>query len=569
MADSEDDPHVKLLGVKLKSSAVLENIVAGAVLALVGYVLLDVFNAFSNQLGWLMPKPGSTLANVIDMAKVGFATIFVGAFAYYINHLGLWTGNDAALAGLRTRLTAGESAGTWYARTVRSAISVTDTFFGDAGEQQESWVSKMFRLKESAPLWTAVSFDKCLLIALIYPLFCIYIVWAVWKFGHDDKFPLIVERKDIYNVITTICTAFGTWFCFYSIRINNKFIINAIWLSLGLIIFIAAGNYIEVLVISLAFASYGFEAILFIIIYSIFISILGEVSIKFLNNFHNNINNLDSLYVLDISSDTFSIFFTVYMTNKINKIKYIFLRHNILLYIITFLSCVAFPFMIGESDRWSWTVRVMYFIPLLALVNAPFDWAALGITRGLLRKGLEKRGLWPLGLGLLDLVISLLTIALLSITVLIVTQIFNATTMLGGTEKTVFDPLDALRDLANPATRDQPKYYWLYFMLLTTQFPAILNLAAGFLSVIRTRDFGNGLILSMIGDGQSLSHLARGLLGALQAVQLALALTAGALLFYALFIGFVTVEPLAGGGLIDLLLWIAEANWPARLLGVG
>lgn len=45
-------------------------------------------------------------------------------------------------------------------------------------------------------------------------------------------------------------------------------------------------------------------------------------------------------------------------------------------------------------------------------------------------------------------------------------------------------------------------------------------------------------------------------------------MTAGGLLFYLLFIGFVTVEPLAGGNLIDLLLWIAEANWPARLLGV-
>jgi hypothetical protein len=177
MADSEVEPHVKLLGVKLKSSTVLENIVAGAVLALVGYVLLDVFNAFSNQLGWLMPKPSSTLANAIDMAKIGFATIFAGAFAYYINHLGLWTGNDAALTRLRTRLAAGESAGAWYAHTVRSAIFVTDRFFGDAGKARQSWMPNAFRLKKAAPLWTAASYDKCLLVALVYPLLSIFLIW--------------------------------------------------------------------------------------------------------------------------------------------------------------------------------------------------------------------------------------------------------------------------------------------------------------------------------------------------------------------------------------------------------
>lgn len=208
-------------------------------------------------------------------------------------------------------------------------------------------------------------------------------------------------------------------------------------------------------------------------------------------------------------------------------------------------------------------------LPLLTLVNAPFDWLALGITRALLRKGLEQGGGWPLFWGAVDLLISLVTVALLAIVVLIITQLFNAVATYGGAREMVFDPLLALRDLAQPELRNQPKYYWLYFMLLTTQIPAILNLGAGFFCVVRSYDWGNDWARRLIGEAPEVNLRARSLIAALQAAQFSLAFTAGGLLFYALFTGFISLELPAGGGLIDLLLWIANANWPARLLGVG
>jgi hypothetical protein len=36
-----------------------------------------------------------------------------------------------------------------------------------------------FGLKTPAPLWTAPAFDRCLLLALIYPIATIFIIWAV------------------------------------------------------------------------------------------------------------------------------------------------------------------------------------------------------------------------------------------------------------------------------------------------------------------------------------------------------------------------------------------------------
>jgi hypothetical protein len=233
------------------------------------------------------------------------------------------------------------------------------------------------------------------------------------------------------------------------------------------------------------------------------------------------------------------------------------------------LLCLLLPLATGIAPDWRNRGASLYVLPLLTLVNAPFDWAALGITRALLRKGLEQRGGWPLVWGAVDLLISLATVALLAIVVLFFTQLFNAIATYGGAREMVFDPLRALRDLAQPELRNQPKYFWLYFMLLTTQIPAILNLGAGFFCVVRSYDWGNDWLGRLIGEAPEVNLRARGLIAALQAAQFSLAFTAGGLLFYALFTGFISLELPAGGGLIDLLLWIANANWPARLLGVG
>lgn len=48
-------------------------------------------------------------------------------------------------------------------------LDATDRFFGDARSS----------LSDPPPHWTAPAFDKCLLLALAYPLAAIFVVWAV------------------------------------------------------------------------------------------------------------------------------------------------------------------------------------------------------------------------------------------------------------------------------------------------------------------------------------------------------------------------------------------------------
>ena len=49
-------------------------------------------------------------------------------------------------------------------------LDAVERFLGDAGGEGQ----RAFGLKESAPLWTARAFDRCLLLALIY-----FLIWAV------------------------------------------------------------------------------------------------------------------------------------------------------------------------------------------------------------------------------------------------------------------------------------------------------------------------------------------------------------------------------------------------------
>ena len=51
---------------------------------------------------------------------------------------------------------------------------------------------------------------------------------------------------------------------------------------------------------------------------------------------------------------------------------------------------------------WIFGGPFLLFLGLLTLLNAPFDWASLGLTRALLRRGLELGGWWPYLLALAD-----------------------------------------------------------------------------------------------------------------------------------------------------------------------
>jgi hypothetical protein len=66
-----------------------------------------------------------------------------------------------------------------YAKWLAAFLDRVDHFFGDAGMADRTLFPQAFGLKIPAPLWTAPALDRCLLLASIYPITTIFLVWAV------------------------------------------------------------------------------------------------------------------------------------------------------------------------------------------------------------------------------------------------------------------------------------------------------------------------------------------------------------------------------------------------------
>jgi formylglycine-generating enzyme required for sulfatase activity len=84
-----------------------------------------------------------------------------------------------AYVRLRASLAKGGIAGRLYVGRLTRFIGAVDRFFGDAGMASRSLFPKAFGLKKPAPLWTPRAFDRCLFLALVYPIATIFIIWAL------------------------------------------------------------------------------------------------------------------------------------------------------------------------------------------------------------------------------------------------------------------------------------------------------------------------------------------------------------------------------------------------------
>ncbi|MBV8096457.1 MAG: hypothetical protein JO110_25095 [Acetobacteraceae bacterium] len=144
--------------------------------------------------------------------------------------------------------------------------------------------------------------------------------------------------------------------------------------------------------------------------------------------------------------------------------------------------CYSAAVWLGASRLWLILGPVLVFLGLFTLLNAPFDWFSLGLTRALLRRGLELGGWWPYGLALVDACLAAAIIALLALTMVVGVQAFDALAVHGGGKPAL--PLDPLFNgiAANPTA---PEYWWLYALLLSTMIPSLVNLAIGGTSLVR------------------------------------------------------------------------------------
>jgi hypothetical protein len=155
---------------------------------------------------------------------------------------------------------------------------------------------------------------------------------------------------------------------------------------------------------------------------------------------------------------------------------------------------------------WDFAGPLLLFLGLLTLLNAPFNWASLGLTRALMRRGLELRSWWPYLLALLDAALAGAIIACLALTMVLGVQAFDELAVHGGGKAVL--PLDTLFDgiSKNPA---EPQYWWAYALLLSSMIPSLINLTISGMALTRGIPWLAPLLLQWIPEGKAVPEYKR------------------------------------------------------------
>jgi hypothetical protein len=125
---------------------------------------------------------GSALAALVKVVGAICAGILGLLYHRYLGILGAERRKPAerqAYDALRISLAKGNMAARLYADRLTRFLGWIDQFFGDAGMADRTLFPRAFGLRTPAPLWTAPAFDRCLLLALIYPVVTIFGIWAI------------------------------------------------------------------------------------------------------------------------------------------------------------------------------------------------------------------------------------------------------------------------------------------------------------------------------------------------------------------------------------------------------
>lgn len=230
------------------------------------------------------------------------------------------------------------------------------------------------------------------------------------------------------------------------------------------------------------------------------------------------------------------------------------------------LACLAAPATLAASSLWPIAGSELLFLGLLTLINAPFDWAALGLTRALLRRGLELGHWWPYALAVADALAAAAVIALLTIVCVLGVQAFDTLAAFRGGAEAVTLPLDPLFQgiTAQPAA---PEYWWVYAMLVSTMIPSLVNLAIGGTSLLRGIPWVTAWLLRVLPPHEPPAWYNRSGIALLLTLQIflggLLGIAAQAVLVYVV-IGLVL--PWFGLDLLDLARAVAAADLPGTLL---
>jgi hypothetical protein len=368
--------------------------------------------AVSELLTWL--TGGSALAKVL----LAICAPIFGLICWrYVGILGADRRRPAqrqVYDALRNSLIGGNLAARLYARWLGVMLDRVDRLFGDAGMADRTLFPHLFWLRTPAPLWTAPALERCLLLALIYPIATILVIWAVSGHVGPAENALHLNPRLIAWQRWLAAAAFGfSMFALWcAVRETGwKRFVRTIIYIVYIVLFVIAvylwvapagpmivgGAHAASLTTKIAMVLAPTAPPAVTIAVALFSAVIVAGAIAVISA------GLGALQRLRWEG----AFLTLFIPGMI-------------------LACFGAATWLSSLRVWQILGPLLLFLGLFTLLNTPFDWVSLGLTRALLRRGLELGGWAPYFLAIVDAVLAAGVIVVLTLAMVIGVQLFDA-----------------------------------------------------------------------------------------------------------------------------------------------
>jgi len=521
----------------------------------------------------MKPALGAPLTDLVRIA----AYVGIAAFSFAVLHYFGVLGAGAETVGtrerseydtLRQRIVAGNWIAREYARRLDAFLNAVDRFFGDAGMADRTLFPHAFGLRKPAPLWTAPAFDRCLLLALVYPVAAIVLIWAISNHAGPAELALGLQSTVGWRRAATL-VAIG--FFVFALRrtLQARGSRRFAWLTLALafmivviVAFASAGPFVGAVTIAGIIIGIGIGggkgvSGLFVVTLLVVLAVTAGVAIVFVSIFA--IAHVLAVVVVVAPLVAVGVGFTAAFgflqeISKERGLEGILLAISVL---VTFLVCFADAWFLSHLDMWAAFGPMVLFLGLLTLINAPFDWLSLGLTRALMRRGLEREKWWPYLYAAIDALLASIVIALLAMAMVAGVQLFEDLTVHGGGER-ILPPMSEFLEFIE-AHPGMPQYWWVYATLFSTMLPSLINLFIASVSLARGVPGVSSWLLDKVREGEAVPAYDRLLVAIVLALQgvagFAIALVAQGFLFWVIIWQGM---PRLGIGVLDLAHFVAH-----------
>ena len=379
---------------------------------------------------------------------------------------------------LLDRLARGGGPRIFYIDLMTALLDRVDALLGDAGQGQR-WVARLFGLNTARPCWTGRSFDTCALLAVVYPLASLIATWLlVGDAGPIGDLFGLREQPDRW---VRLATAVATGIVVFAL-------VRRAWLAYAVAVAVAAAVAVaDVFLIAFAFVFAGSIAVASAVVVGVAGAVAGVGAVAFAVAVAGAGAGAFAFAGAGAGVSAVVFAFVVAGTVAADRAS---ARGRLGAFWVAYwpvaVAVASFGLWLGgRFGRPPTTLSLLAMIGLLPLVNLPFDWASIGVTRALLRRGCDVHGAWllrsPTILGVLDFLLGLALLAGLAAALILSLSAADAILSDAGARPT-FDAAGLIQHIRERP--GNPAHGWVYFTLLSTLLPSFFNLLVGVFSLL-------------------------------------------------------------------------------------